>query len=174
MPFFKSLVETGTGFPSPGRLRLLAGSTVGSAPVRRLVEHGHDRDGLCEHGERAAAILGDDQGVLDPDPSGPREVHPGSTVTIMPGERIAVPNGLTVGASWMSRPTRAQCRARTSSAQPASAMTARHTPSTSFAPTPGPTAATPSACERPTTSNTRASSPSGSPPTQKVRVMSER
>ena len=60
------------------------------------------------------------------------------------------------------------------SAQPASAITSRQTSSTSWCRHPGRTAATPAAWEARTTSNTRASSPAGSPPTQKVRVMSER
>ena len=51
---------------------------------------------------------------------------------------------------------------------------ARQTSSTSLALMPGRTAAAPAACEAPTTAKTRAMSPSGSAPTQKVRVMSER
>ena len=53
-------------------------------------------------------------------------------------------------------------------------MASRQAWSTEPAVTPGSTAATPARCDSATTSNTVASSPVGAPPTQKVRVMSER
>src|ERR1700734_3985602 len=58
MPFFKSLVETAIPFLTVRR----------SAPSDQC-------DGLAEGGERAGALLGHDQRVLDPDPTDPGQVH---------------------------------------------------------------------------------------------------